>query len=102
MAMMRLIRIADLSSIQAAIFQNLKAAFAIAAYRLAQEALSNIVKHAAASKVSVSLFVDDEENALHITVSDNGAGFDQRRSTPGLGLSACVNEFSRLTVRWKL
>jgi two-component system sensor histidine kinase UhpB len=67
-------------------FSKLEGGLAIAAYRLVQEALSNIVKHAAASKVSVSLFVDDEENALYITVSDNGAGFDPATINSGIGI----------------
>lgn len=42
-------------------------------YRIAQEALSNIVKHAKATKVKISLCYDDHEVAL--TVEDDGKGF---------------------------
>jgi signal transduction histidine kinase len=67
-------------------FSKLEDGPAIAAYRLVQEALSNIIKHAAASKVSVSLFVDDEENGLHITITDNGIGFDPGTINAGIGM----------------
>ncbi len=44
--------------------------------RIVQEALSNIAKHAAASRVGVTLTYLDEEVALD--VRDDGAGFDPR------------------------
>jgi signal transduction histidine kinase len=43
-------------------------------YRLAQEALSNVRKHAEAEKVRLSLKVEGDR--LHMTVADNGKGFD--------------------------
>jgi signal transduction histidine kinase len=43
-------------------------------YRLAQEALSNVRKHAEAKKVRLSLKV--EGNRLHMVVADDGKGFD--------------------------
>ena len=46
----------------------------IALYRIAQEALNNIVKHARASKVEVSLSSKGQQ--LHLRISDNGRGFD--------------------------
>lgn len=67
-------------------FSKLEGGLAIAAYRLVQEALSNVVKHAAASKVSVTLFMDEEENTLHIAITDNGVGFDPGATNPGIGI----------------
>ncbi|TWD80233.1 histidine kinase/DNA gyrase B/HSP90-like ATPase [Kribbella amoyensis] len=46
----------------------------LAAYRLVQEALTNVVRHAAATEVMVTLRVDAEE--LRVEISDNGHGFD--------------------------
>ena len=47
----------------------------VALYRIAQEALQNVVKHAEASTVLVRLAADDE--GIHLAVSDDGRGFDQ-------------------------
>jgi PAS domain S-box-containing protein len=47
---------------------------ATAAYRIAQEALTNVTRHAAASQVKVSL--QPEKGALTLSVVDNGRGFD--------------------------
>jgi PAS domain S-box-containing protein len=43
-------------------------------YRLAQEALNNVVKHARASQAVVTLRCSDE--SVRLTVADNGVGFD--------------------------
>ena len=43
-------------------------------YRIAQEALTNVVRHARATRASLSLTMTPEEARL--TVDDNGAGFD--------------------------
>jgi signal transduction histidine kinase len=45
-----------------------------ALYRIAQEALNNIVKHAQATQVDVKLVINDETATLGI--QDNGVGFD--------------------------
>jgi PAS domain S-box-containing protein len=45
-----------------------------ACFRIAQEALTNVARHAHASEVSVSLGIDEEN--LHLVINDNGAGFD--------------------------
>jgi signal transduction histidine kinase len=57
-----------------------------ALYRIAQEALNNIFKHACAKQVTVALRFTDGEVAL--TVSDDGIGFDPAAlpSPGGLGL----------------
>lgn len=45
-------------------------------YRITQESLTNVTKHAAASRVSVDL--REEGGALRLRVEDDGAGFDVR------------------------
>jgi signal transduction histidine kinase len=52
-------------------------------YRLAQEALNNVAKHAQATSFEVKLAQD--ENAVTLTIMDNGMGFDA--STPRAGRS---------------
>ncbi len=56
-----------------------------ALYRIAQEALHNIVKHARASTVVLRLILQQEE--IFLEVRDNGRGFDSAEPFPGhLGL----------------
>jgi PAS domain S-box-containing protein len=55
-------------------------------YRIAQEALNNISKHAAASKVTVG--IEGHGDRVELTVQDDGRGFDpERRPHDGLGLA---------------
>lgn len=58
---------------------------AISAYRIVQEALSNIVKHARASQASVQ--VSRLDDALRIDIADDGTGFDPARTAAGVGLA---------------
>ena len=53
-------------------------------YRIAQESLENIVKHAQAASVSLTLKVDDDRITLEI--KDDGKGFDPHKDRPGEGL----------------
>jgi signal transduction histidine kinase len=50
-------------------------------YRVCQEALYNIAKHAKASRVEIDLQQDGAE--LMLRIHDNGRGFDQNQTTPG-------------------
>ncbi|RIW12545.1 sensor histidine kinase [Algoriphagus lacus] len=58
----------------------------IALFRIVQEALTNIVKHAHATKVS--LHVLDKEDEVYVVVEDNGRGFVESEvlKKDGLGL----------------
>jgi two-component system sensor histidine kinase UhpB len=57
-------------------------------YRVAQEALRNIVRHADARRANVILRAD--RGALQLTVSDDGRGFElaAARSSSGVGLAS--------------
>lgn len=55
------------------------------AYRLAQEALNNVVKHSAATHAS--LRARSENGALRIEVLDDGKGFDPAAATEGRGVA---------------
>ena len=59
----------------------------IAAYRVAQEALTNVARHSGATHVEVSLASDNGD--LVLSVRDNGVGFDPDRAAAGeqLGLA---------------
>lgn len=56
-------------------------------YRVAQESLANILKHARAARVELELTCDDQE--ITLSIYDTGVGFDLkdiRARHPGLGL----------------
>ncbi len=55
-----------------------------AVYRIVQEALTNATKHSGATKARVE--VTEGDSTVHITVSDDGAGFDPAAVTAGFGL----------------
>ena len=65
-------------------FARLGNELAISAYRIVQEALSNIMKHSTATHASVTLRMGEE--ALDIVIRDNGGGFDPRIASEGIGI----------------
>jgi signal transduction histidine kinase len=56
----------------------------IVLYRIVQELLNNVIKHAEATEVLVQLI--RSEKSLSLTVEDNGRGFDCNQSPEGMGL----------------
>jgi signal transduction histidine kinase len=65
-------------------------------YRVIQECIQNIIKHAAASKVSLILDYSDQE--LEIMIADNGKGFNvakEKGNVQGLGL---MNMYKRMAL----
>ncbi|MYM25730.1 sensor histidine kinase [Duganella sp. FT135W] len=65
-------------------FSRMESSIAISAYRIVQEALSNIVKHARATQATVSLSL--EEGELRMQIADNGIGYDTAQASSGIGL----------------
>jgi signal transduction histidine kinase len=70
---------------------------AVTVYRLIQEALTNVIKHAGAKRVTVDL--DWSPDALAVTVEDNGRGPDKMNGGHGLigmreRVDACGGELS--------
>ncbi|HEX8993469.1 MAG TPA: PAS domain S-box protein [Anaerolineales bacterium] len=87
----------------------------VAIYRICQEALNNIAKHAGASAVEISL--KHERNAVEIRIQDNGRGFDAALPVPGhyglsmmreraeavravLSIKSELGRGTRLAIRW--
>lgn len=64
---------------------GLPAAVEVAAYRIAQEALTNVVRHAGASRATVRLHAGD--GALRVEVVDDGCGVPAQR-TAGVGTAS--------------
>jgi len=62
-------------------------AVATASYRITQEALTNVARHAGASHVNVGL--QQQQDTLALLVEDNGCGFDtlQLSESEGLGVA---------------
>jgi signal transduction histidine kinase len=61
-------------------------AYNITLYRVVQEALTNIIKHAQATQAWVELSV--EERTINLTIQDNGHGFlNSSSQSSGIGLS---------------
>ena len=60
--------------------RQLPAAVDLSAYRIVQEAITNVLKHANANRVEV--LIDYAPDALQLTISDNGSG---PAATPGTG-----------------
>jgi signal transduction histidine kinase len=57
---------------------------ALCLFRIAQEGLRNIARHAGATRVEVGLRRTDD--GLQLTVKDNGAGFDPAQHRAGVSL----------------
>lgn len=65
--------------------ENVPEAMAISTYRIVQECLTNIARHAAARHVSLA--VKMEENRLTMSIGDDGCGFDPAVRPAGFGLA---------------
>jgi two-component system, NarL family, sensor kinase len=66
---------------------RLPAKFETSLYRIAQELINNAVKHSEATDIFIQVI--QEENRLHLTVQDNGKGFEQSQNSGknGIGLA---------------
>ncbi|HML22466.1 MAG TPA: GAF domain-containing sensor histidine kinase [Aggregatilinea sp.] len=74
--------------------ENLDATTSRELYRIAREALNNILHHANAKKVAVTLRFDPRTTAL--TIQDDGIGFDPDTSTGGMGLRGMRERVAQL------
>ena len=63
---------------------------ALIIYRIIQEALNNIVKHANAKEIFIN--IETKQNKIHITIKDNGKGFDTTmiNKSEGIGLKNMI------------
>ncbi|MBI3713223.1 MAG: HAMP domain-containing protein [Burkholderiales bacterium] len=63
---------------------------ALSIYRIVQEASSNVLKHTKAKQVKIQLSLQKQETGkefLHLSLSDNGQGFDPTQAQAGLGIT---------------
>ncbi|MES2763610.1 MAG: tetratricopeptide repeat protein [Bacteroidota bacterium] len=61
-------------------------------YRVVQESVNNVIKHAQASTLEIQIILDEE--GVSLTIEDNGKGFDTTKQSEGIGLQ---NLRSRIT-----
>lgn len=76
-------------TVRGAVSEQLPPAAATALYRIAQEALTNVLRHAKATRAHVEIL--QAEDTVRCSIRDNGVGFDapavlSRRGERGLGL----------------
>ncbi len=73
---------------------QLDSASEICIYRIVQELVSNVLKHANATKLSILLTCFSEENLVNIMVHDNGCGFDLTKNNEstsgGMGIKSIM------------
>jgi signal transduction histidine kinase len=72
----------------------LPAAVEVAAYRIAQEAISNATKHAHAQRVTVRLSCTDD--GLSVEVDDDGIGVAADTNRSGVGLASMTERATEL------
>jgi PAS domain S-box-containing protein len=87
----------------------------VAIYRVCQEALNNVAKHAAARRVEITL--SHEDSAIELSIRDDGQGFDPERTASGhyglsmmqeraagvgarLSITSQPGHGTKLTIRW--
>jgi PAS domain S-box-containing protein len=63
---------------------RMKEKFKLDVFRIVQEQLNNIIKHAKASRVKIGLF--QNEVYIVLSVADNGIGFDVTKNVDGIGI----------------
>ena len=88
----------------------------VAIYRICQEALNNVAKHARAGRVKIDL--NHEGTAIELSIHDDGQGFDPEQTTSGhygltmmheraeavgalLSVTSQLGHGTVLTLRWK-
>lgn len=85
-------------------FPRLPARIELGLYRIIQELLNNAMKHAAASKITVTLAGSPDSESLQLVYVDNGKGFDPAilKMRKGLGLNNIEARATTLhaTVTW--
>jgi signal transduction histidine kinase len=70
-------------------------------YRITQEALNNVVKHACASQVLIDVRL--QQSKLMLTIEDNGKGLsDHTLSKKGIGLQNIDNRVKMMDGKWHM
>ncbi len=74
--------------------QSLPQEIEITVYRIVQEAVSNVLRHAHAREVTLQLSLDAQH--LNLIMEDDGVGFDPEHTAQGLGLKNIASRVAHL------
>ncbi|WP_129715859.1 ATP-binding protein [Pedobacter sp. SYP-B3415] len=72
----------------------------VAVYRMLQELVTNVIKHAQASHAQVSIEIDEESMQLRVT--DNGKGMGTTPGNGGIGLKSIAGKVRLLSGTFKI
>ena len=89
----------DLTAIDHPFHNRIPESVRLMAYRVLEESLNNVHRHAEASRADIRLAIGPD-GSLAITVQDNGRGFDLARTGRGLGLASIHDRVSVSGVAW--
>ena len=88
----------------AADFPRVPSVIEVALYRIVAELISNTLKHARASRITIRLWLDDQQ--LIIEYHDDGIGFDSQvvmqKPHRGLGLTNIISRLRSISGRYEL
>lgn len=73
----------------------------LVAHRIMEEALSNVLAHAQATRVTLSLFLEGDSH-LCLTITDDGRGFDPQVTQHRLGLRTMQARVASVDGEWDL
>jgi signal transduction histidine kinase len=72
----------------------------LAVYRIIQEQLNNVLKHAGATEVKIN--VERQANALLLAITDNGRGLDLKARRKGIGITNMRTRAENLSGTFRL
>lgn len=80
--------------------ESLSALVKMNIYRIIQETLNNINKHANATTISLQLYV--KEGFLYLSIADDGVGFNVEKSKSGIGLKNIQSRVESINGKLKI
>lgn len=90
-----------LAKLDAPAANRLPAKIRLIAFRVIEESLNNIWRHADADTIDITLAVTPEDQ-LYVIVKDNGRGFDTSTMRPGLGLTTIAARVAQVGGVWHI
>lgn len=81
-------------------FINIDDVVLISVYRLIQECLTNIARHANATQITIS--VEKDNSHINMMIKDDGNGFDHSLKTKGFGLAGMKERVEGLAGKFEL